>query len=52
MATRSVALLRGSDQESVEPINYTQIVNVLRLHNIIEPSAALFWALGIVLVNI
>ena len=29
---------------------YTQIGNVNRLHNIIEPFAALFWALGIVLV--
>ena len=28
-------------------MNYTQIVNVFRLHNRIEPSAALFWALGI-----
>ena len=28
---------------------YTQIGNVNRLHNIIEPFAALFWALGIVL---
>ena len=33
-------------------MNYTQIVNVFRLHNIIEPSAALFWALGIVLAHI
>ena len=33
-------------------MNYTQIVNVYRLHNIIEPSAALFCALGIVLAHI
>ena len=31
---------------------YTQIGNVNRLHNIIEPFAALFWALGIVLAHI
>ena len=31
---------------------YTQIDNVNRLHNIIEPFAALFWALGIVLAHI
>ena len=31
---------------------YTQIGNVDRLHNIIEPFAALFWALGFVLAHI
>ena len=31
---------------------YTQIGNVNRLHNRIEPIAALFWALGIVLAHI
>ena len=31
---------------------YTQIGNVNRLHNIIEPFAAMFWALGIVLAHI
>ena len=31
---------------------YTQIGNVNRLYNIIEPFAALFWALGIVLAHI
>ena len=31
---------------------YTQIGNANRLHNIIEPFAALFWALGIVLAHI
>ena len=38
----------------IEPIDklYTQIGNANRLHNIIEPFAALFWALGIVLVHI
>ena len=33
-------------------INYTQISNVNRLHNIIEPIPALFWALGNVLTHI
>ena len=33
-------------------INYTQIGNIFRLHNRIQPFAALFWALGIVLVHI
>ena len=33
-------------------INYTQMGNVFRLHNRIEPSVALFWALGIVLAHI
>ena len=33
-------------------INYNQIGNVNRLHNIIEPFAALFQALGIVLAHI
>ena len=33
-------------------INYTQIDNVNRLHNRIEPFAALFWALVIVLAHI
>ena len=36
----------------IHMINYTQIGNVFRLHNIIEPFAALFWALGIVLAHI
>ena len=31
---------------------YTQISNVNRLHNIIEPFAPLFWALGIVLAHV
>ena len=31
---------------------HTQIGNVNRLHNIIEPFAVLFWALGIVLAHI
>ena len=31
---------------------YTQIGNDNRLHNIIEPFAALFWALGIVFAHI
>ena len=31
---------------------YTQIGNANRLHNIIEPFAALFWALGIVFAHI
>ena len=33
-------------------MNYTQIGNIFRLHNRIEPFAALFWALGIVLAHI
>ena len=33
----------------LEPqINYIQIVNVFSLHNRIEPSAVLYWALGVV----
>ena len=32
-------------------INYTQIGILFRLHNRIEPSATLFWALGIVLAH-
>ena len=32
-------------------INYTQMDNVNRLHHSIEPFAALFWALGIVLAH-
>ena len=50
----NVCVLQIYEQYSVGSIDklYTQIGNVNRLHNIIEPFAALFWALGSVLEHI
>ena len=46
------AIYREYNVGDLSQINYTQMGNVFRLHNRIEPSAALFWALGIVLAHI
>ena len=47
----SIEFAYGQRVRSIDKL-YTQIGNVNRLHNIIEPFASLFWALGIVLAHI